>query len=154
GGVTAFAKGELDRAAFLARFGHRGRNEMELAAPRWGEDEAAVEQLRRSAKPKPQPVPGFEELAARVEALAPTPPTAEETWDRIAAEAKLAGPARDVAGRWADRLRTYLGLREAGKHVLLLGYAVIRRALVEFDARFKLNGGVFYLLPSELDELL
>lgn len=151
GGVTAFAKGELDRAAFLARFGHRGRNEMELAAPRWGEDPGAVDQLQSGAKARGQLSPGLGELVARIAALAPTP---ADTWDRVAAEAKLTGPARDTAARWADRLRTYLGLREAGKHALLLGYAVIRRALVELDARLKLNGGVFYLLPTELDELL
>lgn len=148
-GVTGFAKGELDRAAFIERFGHRGRNEMELAQPRWSEDPAAVEQLR--AKAQGHTSLGFEEIAARISALAPTP---ADVWSRIAAEDKLSGPARDAAGRWADRLRTYLGLREAGKHYLLLGYAVIRRALVELDARFRLNDGIFYLLPAELDDLL
>ena len=149
-GLTAFAAGNLDRAAFLERYGHRGRNEMELAQSRWSEDPDAVE-LLKGMKARGQLSPGFEELAARIEALAPTP---QVVWHRVAAEAKLTGPARDAAGRWADRLRTYLGLREAGKHYLMLGYAVIRRALVELDTRFKLQGGVFYLLPAELDELL
>jgi pyruvate,water dikinase len=40
------------------------------------------------------------------------------------------------------------------KHWLLGGYAVIRRALVELDSRFGLRGGIFYLVPDELDELL
>jgi pyruvate,water dikinase len=55
---------------------------------------------------------------------------------------------------WADRLRTYLGLREFARHHLMLGYAVIRRALVELDTRFDLHGGIFYLLPTELNDLI
>ena len=55
---------------------------------------------------------------------------------------------------WFERLRTYLGLREAAKHYLLLGYAVIRRALVELDRRWRLDGGVFYLTLAELGDVL
>jgi pyruvate,water dikinase len=51
-------------------------------------------------------------------------------------------------------LRTFLGLREAGKHHLLQGYAVIRRALVELDRRFDLHGGIFYLTPADLGDLI
>jgi pyruvate,water dikinase len=36
---------------------------------------------------------------------------------------------------------------------LLTGYAVIRRALVEFDLRYRLNGGIFFLTPAELKDL-
>jgi pyruvate,water dikinase len=34
------------------------------------------------------------------------------------------------------------------------GYAVIRRSLVELDTRYRLNNGIFYLLPEELPRLL
>jgi pyruvate,water dikinase len=122
GAVRRFAAGELDRAAFVEQFGHRARNEMELAQPRWREDEQALEQLKAHGRSSV----GFEN------------------------NQQLTGPA----ALWADRLRTYLGLREAAKHYLLLGYAVIRRTLVELDRRFGLNGGIFYLLPTELNELL
>ncbi len=74
--------------------------------------------------------------------------------DRVAAEAKLAGPFRDQLVAGVARLRTYLGLREAGKHYLLLGYAVIRRALVELDRRYGLNGGIWFLTPADLPELI
>jgi pyruvate,water dikinase len=136
GGIRRLAAGELDRAAFLEAFGHRARNEMELSVPRWNEDPAAVDQLAK----KPE-----NSAAAFADS---------DAFERIATEAKLTGAARDAAKTWADRLRTYLGLRESGKHHLLLGYAVIRRALVELDRRFALNGGVFYLLPTELGDLL
>ena len=56
------------------------------------------------------------------------PRQCESNWEKIADEAKLGGPARDQFQGQVERLRTYLGLREAGKHYLLLGYAVIRRA--------------------------
>lgn len=129
--LRAVAAGTLPRAAFLERFGHRGPNEMELAQPRWAE---APDQLA--------PAPA---AASRVELTG--------NWERIAAEAKLTGGVKAQAAVWFERLRTYLGLREAAKHYLLLGYAVIRRALVELDRRFSLDGGVFYLLPDELKEL-
>jgi pyruvate,water dikinase len=50
-------------------------------------------------------------------------------------------------------LHTALGLRETGKHHLLRGYALIRRALVALDRQFRLNGGIFFLTPQELPRL-
>jgi pyruvate,water dikinase len=131
GAVRRFAAGELERAAFVEQFGHRARNEMELAQPRWREDEQALDALKKAHG---RSSVGFETSS---------PP-------QQLTDLKLTGPA----ALWADRLRTYLGLREAAKHYLLLGYAVIRRTLVELDRRFALNGGIFYLLPTEFNELL
>jgi pyruvate,water dikinase len=76
------------------------------------------------------------------------------SWGGIADEAKIHGPARDRFKAEVERLRTYLGLREAAKHYLLTGYAVIRRALVELDRRFGLNGGIFFLSPADFPDLL
>jgi phosphohistidine swiveling domain-containing protein len=36
----------------------------------------------------------------------------------------------------------------------MLGYAILRRVLVELDSRFRLNGGIFFLTPDELPRLL
>jgi len=132
-GIREFATGTLNEEQFRANFGHRCRNEMELAQPRWAEDAEAIQKLKRSTH---SPV---------TESASP--------WERIAEEAKFTGVQRTAFGEWAERLRIYLGLREAAKHYLLLGYAVIRKALVELDTRFQLNGGIFYLLPDELAEL-
>jgi pyruvate,water dikinase len=151
-GVRAFAAGELDRTTFLARFGHRCHNEMELAQPRWSEDPAAVDRLARQ-QPGRERSPSLRRIEAEIAALA-KPGTPDEVWKQIADEAKLAGPLRDTARTWAIRLRTYLGLREAAKHYLLLGHAIIRRALLELDKRSCLQGGIFYILPDELPELL
>jgi pyruvate,water dikinase len=49
-----------------------------------------------------------------------------------------------------DRLRQYTRLRETAKHYLMLGFFQLRRMLLEFDRRFELHGGVFFLEPGEL----
>jgi pyruvate,water dikinase len=136
--IQAFAAGRLTRSEFVESFGHRSTNEMELAQPRWLEDAAAVDRLKHTPAG-----PGRHDEAAHAAAVA-----------RIREEAKLHGPTWDQFIGHVDRLRTYLGLREAGKHYLLMGIAVIRRALVELDRRFGLNGGIFFLTPADLPELI
>jgi pyruvate,water dikinase len=121
-GVKALAAGEIDRPAFLKRFGHRGANEMELAQPRWIEE---PDRLALPTQARRRQSPGLPNIEI---------------------------PAR--AAIWAGRFRTYLGLREFARHHIMLGYAVIRRALVELDTRFDLHGGIFYLLPTELNDLI
>ena len=53
-----------------------------------------------------------------------------------------------------ERMRTFVALRETGKHHLLRGYALVRRALVELDRHFSLNGGIFFLMIDDLPKLL
>ncbi len=137
GSLREFMEGRLDRAAFLERFGHRGSQEMELARPRWSEDPAALDRLPRRP---PQP--------------SATPLDWADAWERIAGEAKLSPLERTVLDPQARALQTYLGLRETAKHYFMRGYALLRRALVELDNRFHLQGGIFYLTPAELPHLL
>lgn len=135
-GVRKLAEGAIDRATFLDRFGHRSTNEMELSQPRWGEAPEEVDRLIGTGKAQhsySQP---------------------QVSWEAIADEAKLFGPGRDRFKVQIERLRTYLGLREAAKHYLLMGYAVIRRALVELDRRLGLSNGVFFLTPADFPDLL
>ena len=109
---------------------------MELSQPRWSEDTAAVDAMVGSHAGVFAPVNG------------------DTTVERIAGEATLTGPNKASFEKSVKSLRTQLGLREAAKHYLLLGFAVIRRVLLELDSRFKLNGGIFFLLPSELPDLI
>ena len=44
--------------------------------------------------------------------------------------------------------------RETAKFYLMLGYEQIRRALLELDRRYQLDGGIFYLVPDELRRLI
>ncbi len=137
--LEQLASGTLDRAGFLARFGHRGPQEMELSRPRWREDTSAVDQLLRSR-------PGGGRTADRDHAgtvlakFLSEKPLAEKDAEAIRAEIRT--------------VHTFLGLRETAKHHLMRGYALIRAVLVELDRRHRLAGGVFYLLPDELPRLI
>jgi len=130
--LSALVRGELDRAAFLASFGHRGPREMELAQPRWSE------------APDTLPSPGAGLGIHHAEPLS--------------LDAILDGSPAPVATRRAlestlGELRTFLGLRESAKHYLMMGYARIRRILVEIDGRHGLGSGIFELTPDELPRL-
>ena len=144
--VRDLGNGKMSRVTFLERFGHRGRHEMELSSPRWSEDPSAVDALAREKSDRSG------DVVQKIDALGPL--KGEVAWERIADEMKLTGSSRATAAKAVKQLRTHLGLREAGKHYLMLGFAVIRRLLLELDARFKLNGGVFFLLPAELPDLI
>lgn len=133
--IRAFASKRLTREEFLTGFGHRCSNEMELSQPRWSEDPAAVDRLLETP-------PGLTQE-----------PDHAEIVKRIRTEAKLGGPAYDQFVRAVDKLLTYLGLREAAKHYLLIGYSVIRRSLIELDRRYRLNGGIFFLTLEDLPAL-
>jgi pyruvate,water dikinase len=135
GAIRDLAEGKIDRAAFLERFGHRGPHEMELASPRWSEDPSALDSLTPQAH-GPQ--------AAG---------SSENSWERIATEAKLNALQRRLAEPELKSLRDYLALRETGKHYLMRGYALIRRVLVELDRRHHLDGGIFFLTPDDLPRL-
>ena len=106
---------------------------MELAQPRWSEAPEELDRLITANRPAGTVAVGK-----------------ESNWEAVADEAKIGGPSREQFKVQVERLRTYLGLREAGKHYLLLGYAVIRRALVELDRRAGLSGGIFFLTPADL----
>jgi pyruvate,water dikinase len=136
GAMRDLMAGRLERATFLERFGHRGEAEMELARPRWAEHPAALDRL---------PV-----REAPIHAKDETP---QACWERLAAAAKLSGLERTALDSQVQGMHTYLSLRETAKHHLMKGYALIRGALLEFDRRYRLNGGVFYLLPEELPRL-
>lgn len=135
-GIQAFASKRLTREEFLSAFGHRCTNEMELSQPRWSEDATAVDRLLDSASP-------IVHVSAHAEVV-----------KRVRAEAKLGGPAYDRFVKLVGQLRTYVGLREAAKHTLLLGYAFIRQLLVELDRRCNLNGGIFFLTTEDFSALL
>jgi pyruvate,water dikinase len=137
GAVRDLAGGKLDRDAFLTKFGHRGSHEMELSAPRWSEDHAALDRLCVSAR-----------------ASATVPADLDTTWARLVTVAKLSPVQSAKLRAELEVLRAHLALRETSKHYLIKGLAVVRRALVELDKRQRLNGGIFYLTPDELPRLL
>jgi pyruvate,water dikinase len=137
GAVQELLAGRLGREQFLEAFGHRGPDEMELACPRWAEDPDALASLPAAAD--------FTQSDMEV--------SPEGRWERVAAEAGLGALQRRALDPQVKALHAYEGLREAGRHHLMRGYALIRAVLVELDRRHRLRGGLFYLTPDELPRL-
>src|SRR5262249_22701266 len=68
--IRQLGEGQVDRAAFLERFGHRGPQEMELAQPRWAENSTGLEGMSPQAQ-------GLQPLGLQA-----------DPWEHIATEAK------------------------------------------------------------------
>ena len=134
--LQALGRGRLSRDEFLKRFGHRGPSEMELAQPRWNEDPAGLPAVT-------EPVSGDPPAS---------PPVRQ--WDALANELALPAKLRQSLVRELELARSYLGLRESSKHYLMLGYAQIRRVLLELAARFGVQDGIFYLTLDDLPRLI
>jgi pyruvate,water dikinase len=128
--------GRMTRSEFLRRFGHRGRNEMELSEPRWAERPDNLDE------------------GASSDYLAPERRYLEEVWMSLARRLNLKPAQAAKLYEKVMAVREFIALRETAKHFLLMGYAQIRRILIEFDNRFELNGGVFYLTLADLPRLL
>ncbi len=124
GDLQAHAAGRLSQDDFLSRHGHRGPQEMELAAPRWRDEPSRLVGSACQGSPAP---------TRQTRARDVQPPTLDSR-----TEADL------------ERARTYMALRETGKHYLMLGYEFIRQALVELGRRHQLADDIFFL---ELDEV-
>ena len=131
------AQGQCSLSEFLERFGHRGPNELELAAPRWREipDEAArwAEWLRESAAPDPA------QLQAR----------AADDRDRTTRllpdllQAQGAGSFAKLAVAEAEAAQRLLPYREKARHYWMTGYALIRDAIREIARRRGLDNEHF-----------
>jgi pyruvate,water dikinase len=135
--LERLVRGELSSAEFLDRFGHRGPQEMELAQPRWRE--------------VPQQLPG-RESGNPLKLTRPSHP--EERWARLLQQAGLGPKEASPLRQDFELAQTYAGLRETSKHYLMMGYAQIRRILLELDQRHELRDGIFYLEPAELGALI
>jgi phosphohistidine swiveling domain-containing protein len=132
--LQALGAGALSRDEFLDRFGHRGPQEMELATPRWREDSSSLTNAAPVSSEPRQSAGNSGDGPQMFNAKAMFPnPRSRHAWN---AEVR--------------RARDFLALRETGKHDLMLGYELIRQALLEIARRFQLSDYIFYL---ELDEL-
>ncbi|RKU37747.1 hypothetical protein C6496_08855 [Candidatus Poribacteria bacterium] len=140
--LQEIAAGDLALSDFLKDYGHRGVDEFELAAPRWREDTTYLEQILSS-------------LTAESEVQRNDP-----TADRYSAERELAELVKGKEGvrkqieSELDFTRRYMPFRETAKFYLMLGYEQMRRVLLELDCRYGLDGGIFYLVPDELQHLI
>ena len=146
--LWAVAQGELSLEDFLAQYGHRAVGEFELAQPRWREDSAYVEQIIESFRANPDAAPAKHLEAQKANRL--------EMEQRLAAafetNKKLAALRKQIESE-INFTQRYMPFRETAKYYLMLGYELIRTALLEIDRRYQLDGGIFYLTPDELNPL-
>jgi pyruvate,water dikinase len=131
--------------AFLQSYGHRCAGEMELANPRWQEDNAYLRQIVDQQETSQANSP--EALHQR----------SQERRDQAMRE--LPDVLIDWGGSFmrediellAVEAQELLPCRESGKHYLMMGYALIRTVILELGRRWKLDDGIFFLQLDELD---
>lgn len=140
------AQGRQPMKAFLSQFGHRCAGEMELMRPRWQEQPELLEPvLRPMTAGGRNPAELHEQnVAARTEAERKLP-EALVSWG--------AGSLLDRVQQALTDCQKLLPYRESGKHYLMMGYCLIREAIMAIGARLGLHDDVFFLQWSELMEL-
>lgn len=142
------ANEQITLSDFLNLYGHRAVDEFELAQPRWRENTEYLEQVIESLN-QDSPDNHNEEYSDS---------TQTELKDTVEKELKDAimkkpGLKKQIETE-LDYTRRYMPFRETAKYYLMLGYEQIRRPLVELDNRYELDGGIFYLVPNELESLI
>ncbi len=140
------AQGEFALEDFLKQHGHRSVGEFELAQPRWREDPSYVEQIVASFRINPDANP-----TTHLETQKADRDKAKKRLARL--PAGKAAALRKQTDKVLDLTHRYMPFRETAKCYLMLGYELIRKALLELDRRYQLDGGIFYLIPNELDRL-
>lgn len=143
------AAGKLSIEGFLKEFGHRTVDEFELAQPRWRENTDYLEQIIVSLRQNQKNYPAETDLHFSKQ---------KEHQDAAEKElavltAKRAGLQKQIEHE-LNFTRRFMPFRETAKYYLMLGYEQIRRALVELDNRYQLDGDIFYLVPDELEKLI
>ena len=142
--LARVAHGGAELGTFIERFGHRAVGEMELMEPRWREDPRYLEQmvgaLARADGRDPEEV-HRENVRRRQEAEDALPARLAEWGGRSLRE--------DVDGLLAQA-RALLPYRENGKHYLMMGYELVRLAILELSRRWDVGSDVFFLQREEL----
>ena len=139
------ATGDFALTDFLKDYGHRAVDEFELAQPRWREDTTYLEQVVESLQQDNTET--YHNAKRQIEQR-------ESSEAELAELVKNKGGLRKQIESELDFTRRYMPFRETAKFYLMLGYEQIRRALIELDRRYALKGGIFYLVPDELGQLI
>jgi phosphohistidine swiveling domain-containing protein len=132
--IAQRSNGLLSESEFLARFGHRCQEEMELAHARWREDPSRIPRWKESELPTSRGISLKEAEESLQEFLAEQ--GASHGWDRchtILQQAFLLLP-----------------LRENAKSELMRGYALLRDACEALAVVTKLGADLYFLTLAEL----
>ena len=130
--------------AFIARYGHRGTREIELAAPRWQEDPTPLFVMIRNLLRE-----GF------TDRLADQARARREKADAALEAAVRSRTVRAIARWLAGRIRYYATLRENTRHYTMLAFATVRRKVLQLEQQLVESGllrsdDVFYLTWDEI----
>ena len=137
-GLYAIAMGLCTLKQWLADYGHRGPDELDLASPRWRERQAQVLALAYRLKDGQDPMTLH---AAHIEKVAARTREVRQRMDRR---------DREQFDRLLDLAKRYVAFREDGKYALMLGYDLLRDVAVEAGRRLELDDDVFFLTADEL----
>ena len=141
-GLAQVARGEMDRATYLARYGHRGPDEFELSAPRPAEDPAWLD--HKLAQFEATPVDVESMLAQQQAAFA-------AAWDRLQAghpwQARL---LRRRIAQVAPRAR----LRETARSEYARDRGLARAFALQAGELTGLGSGIFFLTVDEMRVVL
>ncbi len=143
-GLRKVAEGKATMDDFLNRFGQRAVHEMELAEPRWRENSEYIAQAAQHLLATADPHERHEKNQRR----------------RLELEGKLpemlarqgASSLFEVLAENLRQTQQLLPWRENGKFYLMMGYELLREALLELGRRWEIGDDVFYLHLAELAE--
>ncbi len=139
------ARGEVAVQQFLETYGHRTAGEMELAEPRYREDprrlDSTLQAMRRGDR-SPEQI--HQEHARRRAEVEKDLPAVLAQWGGSSFREPIAASIR--------QMQQLLAYRESGKHYLMLGYELVRAAILELARRWQLGREVFFLRLEELEQ--
>ncbi len=138
------AHGQVTLAEFMERYGHRTVDEMELAKPRWREDPSYIRQTLDSYLDESVVSP-----EVRHEANAERRQTIEKELPETLASYGASCLREDILTELRDA-RKMVPYRETGKHYLMMGYELIRDAIMELSRRWDMGRDIFFLKLPEL----
>jgi pyruvate,water dikinase len=144
-GLYRVAKGEMTLDAYLAEYGHRAVNELELAEPRWSEDPAYPKQrIAQFGKTSNGTSPVDLHHKKKTERA-----EAELTIGKMLLENGAASLEADLREDLAGAQR-HMPWRETCKHSFILGVALVREAVEVLAERWDLGKDIYYLKREEL----
>ncbi|ROT31778.1 PEP/pyruvate-binding domain-containing protein [Micromonospora sp. HM5-17] len=141
-GLTQLARGEITRAEFVRRYGHRGPHEFEISIPRPGEDPDWID--AQLAGLRGQQIGAEALLASQEKARA-------QAWARFAARyPRRVARMRERVRRWNRVVRD----REATRSETVRTFWVLRAFVLRAGELTGCGDDVFYLHLTELLDLL
>jgi len=141
-GLNKLARGDISRAEFARRYGHRGPHEFELSIPRPGEDPAWIDAQLAALRDLHS---ATDVLLARQQAAG------EAAWARFAERyPRKEAAMRERVRRWGAVVRD----RETARSEAVRAFWVLRAFVLRAGALTGRGDDVFYLSLDELLDLL